>query len=197
MTSLINNTIKNFTGWDKSNVYIFNKENIDDNFFYIRLKNYRQEKYCGVYWLYDGEEIVYIGYSTNLITRIKSHICMSSNKKWDKVKCVNIGDKRLSKALEFSLLRNIDTRYNNKLAVDKIGVESSFKRFRGVFDFWFEIYEDKKNGIGAYKEFYSRLKECNIETYLKHKAVTFKEFSDNFNRMVRGEKFNKVIIRCW
>ena len=72
-----------------------------------KLKNLR---IAGVYFLLDGEVVVYIGQSTDIHTRIKSHE-LEGEKKYDSVYFIEC-PKRNLKTLEMNMIIRYDPKYN-------------------------------------------------------------------------------------
>ena len=185
---IINQFIKRILDKKEIKVYIFNKKNIENDTLEIKRK-----KYCGIYWLLNNEEIVYIGQSQDLLCRIRSHTY--TNKIWNKVKCIEIENPKMARWVEITLLKNFNTKYNNKKFVDRISARSRFLTFRWYVNFYCKMYIDKKSKQKKYyKEHYDCLKKVDISLYLKLWEMDFYEFEDNFNKMLRGEKFdiNKI-----
>ena len=93
----------------------------------------------GVYFLYEGDNLVYIGRSSNLIKRIKSHI--SRNRfHWDKVKSVVTPDKRLSVDIEHALLMNFPTPNNVKPRVS-LKIPDLYKTHRSNWKTTVKMYD--------------------------------------------------------
>jgi hypothetical protein len=185
---MIYQIIKNILDVKHINVYLFNKNNLE-----YEISKIKPKKYSGVYWLLNNEEIVYIGQSNNLLSRIRSHIY--TNKIWNRAKCVEIENTKLTRWVEISLLKNIDTKYNNNKFVDRITAKSRFITFREHLNFYCKVYVDKKSGRKKYKKYmYNCLNRVDIILYLKLWEMDFCEFEENFNKMLRGEKFdiNKI-----
>ena len=93
----------------------------------------------GVYFLYEGDNLVYIGRSSNLIKRIKSHI--SRNRfHWDKVKSVVTPDKRLSVDIEHAILMNFPTPNNVKPRVS-LKISDLYKTHRSNWKTTVKMYD--------------------------------------------------------
>lgn len=65
---------------------------------------YTQIKNKGIYFLYYGNQIVYIGCTLNLHSRIKQHSSRSSNKKWTDVIYYEMNDYRKIDLLKFEII---------------------------------------------------------------------------------------------
>jgi len=70
----------------------------------------------GVYMLYDGNELVYIGVSRNVYQRILEH-CTENKKIFSSIKAITNSNYLLVELLEVLLISKNKTRYN-KLRVD-------------------------------------------------------------------------------
>lgn len=72
---------------------------------------YKPEYEYGVYILYDGGEVVYIGYSKHLYKRIKSQ-CTNKKIEWDVYEKYIIGEKLMSKFIEEFLIEYYKPKHN-------------------------------------------------------------------------------------
>ena len=70
----------------------------------------------GIYFLYYGNQMVYIGSSRNLHSRIKQHSSKSSNKQWTDVICHELNDCSKTELLKFEkrLINYFKPFYNIK-----------------------------------------------------------------------------------
>lgn len=68
---------------------------------------------CGVYFLIDGEEIVYVGKSTACESRVNVHI-KDPNKKFDRYKIIPLDEPLISEAEALYILK-FTPKYNRKL----------------------------------------------------------------------------------
>jgi hypothetical protein len=194
----IKTILKNILDKDKIKIYIGNKVMSNYNYYYVNYGGkysyntyHNKDKYIGVYWLYDGNEIVYIGHSKNLITRITSHV--SSDKVWDKVKIILFDNVKIARSVERTLLLNIQTKYNNPKFNKGYTAESRYKAFKN------EIKSALK-----YYDIYSRLNKkkiplgCveyinNIDWYRTYVDMSFEEYEENFNLKLKGLKHDLLI----
>jgi hypothetical protein len=194
----IKTILKNILDKDKIKIYIGNKVMSNYNYYYVNYGGkysyntyHNKDKYIGVYWLYDGNEIVYIGHSKNLITRITSHV--SSDKVWDKVKIILFDNVKIARSVERTLLLNIQTKYNSPKFNKGYTAESRYKAFKN------EIKSALK-----YYDIYSRLNKkkiplgCveyinNIDWYRTYVDMSFEEYEENFNLKLKGLKHDLLI----
>jgi len=167
----------------KEEQLIVNKIKRDDS---GRIIYKRSGKYIGVYWLMSGDDIVYIGYSGDLIQRLKSHSYPETSKvkNWDFAKCIIVNNKRLAKSIEFSLLVNIPTRYNSPRSFRKsdnlLGLFSSHQsRINSTL-----IYLDELKTPNYYKKYYDKL--------IRLKNMSYDEFVVNYELRIKGEPCDLV-----
>jgi len=92
----------------------------------------------GVYMLYDGYELVYIGVSRNVYQRILEH-CAEDKKIFSSIKAITNSNYILVELLEVLLISRNETRYN-KLRVDDF------------FSFYNSIQGSLKENIPTYSE---------------------------------------------
>jgi predicted GIY-YIG superfamily endonuclease len=196
----IKTILKNILDEDRLKIYIGNKMISDYNYYYV---NYggkysyniyvNKNKYIGVYWLYDGNEIVYIGYSKNLINRMTAHVSQSSDKVWDKVKIILFDNIKIARSVERTLLLNIQTKYNSPKFNKGYTAESRYKAFK----------DEIKSAI-KYYNIYSTLywlevaPGCveyinNIDWYRRYADMSFEEYEENFNLKLKGLKHDLLI----
>lgn len=185
---MINRDIKSLLDNNNIPVYILYKGN---EYQYSNYLYKYKNRITGVYWLLDGDEIVYIGYSTNLISRIKSH---TNTKEWTKAKFVIINDKRLSYLIEFALLKKYTPKYNDIKYINRITVNNRFRLYKEHRNLWIKVYNDKINKIYRYRDFYSRLKEERVQSLIANRYLTFEEYSENFNNLVNCKYFFENLI---
>lgn len=158
---------------------IINKIKRDSNGKIIHKRN---GKFIGVYWLILGNEIVYIGYSKNLISRLKSH-SNSKSKNWDSARCVVIDDSSLSKSIEFALLVNVPTKYNSDRAIKRSEnlpqlYSSHSCKINSIL-----MYLNKDKTPIFYEKYYKKLIEL--------KNMSFEDFVMNYELRMSG-KPNKL-----
>jgi hypothetical protein len=135
----------------------------------------------GVYFLYKDDDLMYIGRSRNIIKRMKSHIC--SKKDWNIVKWIVTPSKRLSVDIEYALIMNYPTPYNQ---LPKIGnVPKIYSTFIGDCKRTIEIY-NRMVTTGELGEF-----SHNIERNLKYSkdniGMSLLEFEIEYNKKIKGE----------
>jgi len=193
-------TVKKLMDDTNLGVYIMGRDKLIQPYYSISYK----DNYCGVYWLYDGDEIVYIGFSEDLLTRLKSHA--RSRKKWYRAKSVIINDPKIARSVESTLLLNFATRYNspkNRMAyrerMDKglpvaIYPYKNFKNHLNRMIFWFKYYEGYSReelmvfGIGIADAFDRK------DIYIKYADVTYEEYEKNFKLRLLGEKQDMYMV---
>ena len=85
--------------------------------FKKNLKDLQNIKRCnGIYFLFDKNEIVYIGYSRNVYCRVLEHI-IEDVKVFDEVTALYNEDLLTSQVMEVALISELKTKYN-KLSID-------------------------------------------------------------------------------
>ena len=77
----------------------------------ISMDDYLKEEYF-VYFLLDGEEIVYVGKSINYHQRLKAH---SKNKKFDSYYLLKCKNEKEMDILEFDFIVKFEPKYNSVL----------------------------------------------------------------------------------
>ena len=181
----ISNTYNNYTEY----VVKYHKHHNYENHYYRN-----NTKYTGVYWLCDGDEVVYIGYSRNLISRIYTHRISSSNKIWDKVKIILIDD-TIARSVERTLLLNINTKYNNPKFNEGYTAENRYKEFKNTIKFALKFYNLYITENIHYNELPVGAKNCidNIQFYKKYADMPFEQYKENFNLKLNGLKHNLLI----
>ena len=196
----IKTILKNILDTDKLNIYIGNKVMSNYNYYYINYGgnyNYNtyhnKDKYIGVYWLYDGSEIVYIGHSGNLLNRITSHISPSSDKVWNKVKIILFDNLKIARSVERTLLLNIHTKYNNTNYNKGYTAKSRYKAFKNEIKYAFKYH--KIYSILNHREIPPGCVEYinNIDWYRTYADMSFEEYEENFNLKLKGLKHNLLI----
>lgn len=95
---------------DNSLIEFGDKKIYEDNCWRNYILNKPQIEF-GVYILYDGGEIVYIGYSKQLYKRIRSQ-CTNKKIEWDIYEKYLIGDKLMSKFIEEFLIEYYKPKHN-------------------------------------------------------------------------------------
>lgn len=197
----IKTILKNILYEDSLNIYVGNRVLSNDNFCYIDWgveyykynKYYNNTKYIGVYWLCYSNEVVYIGYSKNLISRISSHTTSSSDKVWDKVKIILFDDEKIARSVERTLLLNIQTKYNDPNFNKGYTVNTRYKSFKSKVRFMIKYY----NLCSSFskEEMPIGCKECinNIDFYKTYANMSFEEYEENFNLKLKGLKHNLLI----
>ena len=194
--------LKNILDKDKLNIYIGYKTKSYCNDYYVKYGgSYANKiesnkiKYIGVYWLYDADEVVYIGYSRNLINRIKKHI--SSDKVWDKVKIILFDDINIARSVERTLLLNIQTRHNNPNFNRGYTAKSRYMFFKSQVKMSLQFYamyshlskDEILEELGvADLDFIN-----NIDFYRRYANISFQEYEENFNLKLKGLKHNLLI----
>lgn len=198
----ISTILKNILDQDKLNVYVgYKKMSYYGGYYEVNyggLYNYNtkypQVRYCGVYWLYDGDEVVYIGHSSNIVSRVRSHV--SSGKVWDKVKIVLLDDLKIAISVERTLLLNIETKYNNPKFNRGYTARSRYRSLKSSIRMaliWYGMYshlsKDEMLDIGP------GLLDAinNIDFYRKYVGMSFKEYEENFNLKLKGLKHDLLI----
>jgi len=68
-------------------------------------------KFCGVYLLYNNEDIVYVGKSNNMKNRISQH---KKDKEFNNVKCIVFKDEGLINLYEPYLIQKYKPKYNKE-----------------------------------------------------------------------------------
>lgn len=68
--------------------------------------------HAGIYALYKGDRLYYVGLATNLMSRVKQHLIDRHTKRWDKFSVYLANDDDHIKALESLLLRVVDPSGN-------------------------------------------------------------------------------------
>ena len=198
----ISTILKNILDQDRLNIYVGYKVMSQYGYYCVNygglydynIKHYKA-RYCGVYWLYDGDEVVYIGHSKDIVSRLRTHI--SSNKVWDKVKIVLIDDPKIARSVERTLLLNIDTRYNDPKFNRGYTAKTRYKALKS----------DVKMAL-MYYAMYSHLNKeeildragvgvlhiiANIDFYRKYANISFQEYEKNFNLKLKGLKHDLLI----
>lgn len=205
MNNEISLKIKRITGDNNLGVYVFTKEKLNCS-YYINGLNIRTQgiKHCGVYWLYDKDEVVYIGYSENVLGRIKQHAGGGDKKIWDKVKLILFPDKKKAKAIETALLWYFKTRYNSPKYKLHGSLHGKYKELNGLVSIgaYKKLKSDIRLAFHIYAEYCDMDRESfdvatgaieiidNINLYRKYANISFEEYDDNFRRRVRGEQHN-------
>lgn len=154
---------------------------------------YNKDKYIGIYWLYDGDEVVYIGYSRNLLSRLTSHASPSSNKVWDKVKIILLNDLKIARSVERTLLLNIQTKYNNTNYNKGYTAITRYKAFKNEIKCAFKYYNiystlNHKEVPPGCVEYIN-----NIDWYRTYADISFEEYEENFKLKLKGLKHNLLI----
>ena len=196
----IKTILKNILDKDKLNIYIGNKLLSNYNSYYVNYGgnyNYNiyqnKDKYIGVYWLYDKDEVVYIGYSRNLINRITSHASPSSDKVWDKIKIVLFDNLKIARSVERTLLLNIQTKYNNINFNKGYTAQTRYKAFKKEIKSAIKYYHtyvilDNGEVPPGCVEYIN-----NIDWYKTYVDISFEEFEENFNLKLKGLKHDLLI----
>jgi hypothetical protein len=189
-------------------VYIVSRGSFDSSMYNPMSYSLRYTRniYCGVYWLFDKDEVVYIGFSEDLRTRLRSHSSDSSKKEWDRAKVVLVDSPRIARAVESTLLLNFKTRYNSPRSIlrwtDKVPGDTTrsynaYNNFRGRVNMILKFYgqyghlskEELANiGIGLVYAFE------DIELYRKHANTTFEQYVENFKLKLKGQKHDLFLI---
>jgi hypothetical protein len=191
--------LENILENDKLNIYTGNNVMSYYDYHYVNHCGFYVKpdkvKYCGVYWLYDRDEVVYIGYSGNIISRIRSHIL--SSKVWDKVKLILFDDLNIAKSVERTLLLNIQTKYNNPNFNRGYTAKSRYMNFKRDINMGLKLYgmyshlsdgEILENvGVGVLNYI------NNIDLYRTYANISFQEYEKNFNLKLKGLKHNLLI----
>lgn len=102
--------IEDIFGFENPLTEIGDKKNYEYNSWRRYIFNKPIVEY-GVYILYHGGEIVYIGYSKQLHVRIKSH-CTCKKIEWDTFEKYILGEKLLSKFIEEFLIEYYKPTHN-------------------------------------------------------------------------------------
>jgi hypothetical protein len=89
------------------------RELLDNPLFNKRLRELLRG-FSGIYALYNGDKLYYVGLSTNLLTRLRSHARFKSEKDWDRFKIFRIRRVSLLKDIE-TLIMNIVELPGNKV----------------------------------------------------------------------------------
>jgi len=149
----------------------------------------------GVYLLYSGDDLVYIGRSSNLLKRVKSHI---SRKKfhWDTVRSVVVPNKRLSIDIEHAHLMNLPTPNNVKPRVS-LKMDELYKNYRSTWrttvkmydmmlepytrDGQFTIFEDLDD-----REKIDRINKNHLIS-LSNLQMSFEEFEEEYRKKNAGD----------
>ena len=194
----IKTILKNILDKDKIKIYIGNKVMSNYNYYYVNYggncsynKYHNKNKYIAVYWLYDGDEIVYIGYSKNFINRITSHL--SSDKVWNKVKIILFDNLKIARSVERTLLLNIQTKYNNENFNKGYTAKTRYKAFKSEIKNaikYYNIYSipnDEEVPLGCVEYI------NNIDFYRTYANMSFEEYEENFNLKLKGLKHNLLI----
>lgn len=71
----------------------------------LRLK--KNFKVCGVYFIFDGDEIVYVGKSVNIFVRVNSH-----RFKWDSFSFIEVKEGRTQLDLEHKYIMQLRPKHN-------------------------------------------------------------------------------------
>jgi len=196
----IKTILRNILDEDKLNIYIGNKVMSNYNSYYVNYggnynyNTYRnKDKYIGVYWLYDMDEVVYIGHSRNLLSRITNHI--SSNKVWDKVKIILFDNLKIARSVERTLLLNIQTKYNNEKFNKGYTAKSRYKAFKSEIKYAFQFYNiytvlnlNNTEVPPGWLEYIN-----NIDWYRTYADMSFEEYEENFNLKLKGLKHDLLI----
>lgn len=163
-----------------------------------------ENNYCGVYWLYDKDEIVYIGFSENLLSRIKQHA--TTKKVWDKAKTMVIEDKKIARGVEKTLLLNFITRYNSSthkmVYEDRISrgeqivihQYNNFKVYVNRVIWWYKYYKDCDRDVLMKSGACIVYALDRIDMYRGYINLSYKEYEDNFKLRLKGEKHDMFMI---
>lgn len=135
----------------------------------------------GVYFLYKDNELMYIGRSSNVMKRMKSH--MGSKMDWDMVKWIVTPSKRLSVDIEHALIMNYPTPHNQIPKITK-SVPRLYKKFISdckrtlrLYDYMVETNDfEYGNNI------------CNNLDYYKNNiSMGLLEFEIEYNKKIKGD----------
>jgi hypothetical protein len=73
----------------------------------------RWSRLCGIYFLFNDDELLYIGKSTNVLARIAMHAAKSSNMKFDRAFFIPVNEKELD-IVEKTLIHMFGTAKNTR-----------------------------------------------------------------------------------
>jgi hypothetical protein len=134
--------------------------------------------YVGVYFLYDKNELVYIGYTADVYKRVANH--RSGFFKWTKVRYVDVGDELKARKLEFALLVTNKTKYNSPKYVERRVIKDPYNywwRQRGI------LSETVKYSVKRLKPHYQKMLD-----------MSFEEFEEQYKLKMSGEPHDLAII---
>lgn len=144
----------------------------------------------GVYFLYDGDELVYIGESENIFYRIGTHI-KEEVKDFDHWTFIETETYKERKQLESFLINIFKPKYN-------VTSVNSFNESRYLGDYFLD--DEIKATIDIYETFYSYVDLAWIEDVLKIDGSAFLkwfEYGDIPNDVVNQELNTFRIKRQW
>lgn len=193
--------VKNLLDNDNFIAYVLYREKLASVYHTADFKKKRDKRHCGVYCLYDGDELVYIGFSENLISRVKSHI--NTHKKWDRARVFVIDEVKIARGVETTLLLNFKTRYNsfkNRTCFNK-----RMEKGLPVADSMYRNFISRINRmVGLYRLYESNNIEVNgsyikhvlekKEIYSQYVNVTYEEYEKNFKLRLAGKKHDMYMI---
>lgn len=95
---------------DDANEFMFQLREVAKSFglTYENMKQGRQRRLprCGIYFLFSNNELVYVGQSTNIYSRLGNH-----NKDFDEIAAIEVPQQHL-KAIEYGLIAAFDPKLN-------------------------------------------------------------------------------------
>ncbi len=125
-------------------------ERVDREAFEYLLEDFRKllGNSSGVYSLYEGDELYYVGIAENLLGRVKWHTHDRHKNNWDKVSFFVIDRHRYSKDIETAILRIIKKSNSS---------EPKGNRTRGKFKAHYELQDQLLDIRKQLKEIAQRL----------------------------------------
>lgn len=158
------------------------RNEINERGGYAKVKTYKPDHsgvyYVGVYFLYNKDELVYIGYTRGVHKRITNH--RWGNFEWTKVRYVCIGDELKAKKLEFALLVTNNTKYNSPRYIEK------------------RVIKDLKSYWWTKKSFLSTAvlycKKSLKEPYQKMLDMSYEDFEKQYRLKMSGDPHDLAIV---